>query len=321
MVLKRAYTEKNLELYMSSFSEESRFGNASEYLWDIEQERAIHQKMFASAKEIDLNIEELLIEESTETYKSTIYNYRLNVQLPSRQVLHAQGQVSLEFVQNKLGYWQINSFREINSGRNSPWNKTVTNSAANDSIDYFPLTVGNYWTYHDRINPTLPDVQASITDSLVIRGNLYYILQQFGFPFFIQPAFVRVNSIQQLIIFIPTDSSALAIFDLAATVGDSSIIQFPGDREIRIVELFSKKDSSKVPAGTFTDVLEFLITDFNSGSRSIYEFAANVGIIRQRGENQELVLKNAKVNGRKYPLMTDVETRFLSWAQIKLSFR
>jgi hypothetical protein len=319
--LKRSYAERNLDLYMSSLSEESRFGDATEYLWGIEQEKTIHQKMFASAKEIDLDINELLVDESAYTYKSTIYNYRLNVQLRNEQVLEAQGQASLEFVQNKLGFWQINSFREINTARNIPSNKTVRTSTANDSIDYFPLTVGNYWNYYDRINPTLPDVQAIVTDSLIIRGNLYYSFQQFGFPFFIQPAFVRVNSIQQLIIFIPPDSSELTIFDLGATIGDSLFLQFPGAHDVMIVELQSKRDSLKVPAGTFANVLEFLITDFGSGSRYIYEFAANVGIIRQRGTNQELVLKNAQVNGKKYPLITGVETRFLSWSQIKLRFR
>jgi hypothetical protein len=87
-----------------------------------------------------------------------------------------------------------------------------------------------------------------------------------------------------------------------------------------VVELISHKDSVTAPAGTFKDVLEFLITDYNSGSRYLFEFAANIGVIWKDGTNQVLALKRAFVNGKKYPVVVSVGTRHFNWTQIKMSF-
>lgn len=318
--LAHAYGQKNLELYMSSFSEECEISDGSQYLWGKEQERSIHQKMFRGVKEIDLNIGTLRTEEATETNKKAVCDYRLTLRFPTEQVLEARGEVALELVKNELGAWYIGSLHEIRNGLGNLSRKIVNISAANDSIDYFPLRVGNYWTYEEQFIPTLPGYTTIVTDSVIIRGNLYYSLQDLILPFFMQPAFVRVDSLQQLKQFFPADSSELTIFNFAALVGDTLIIQPSDDSEIIVVELISQKDSVTVPAGKFANVLEFLITDFNSGGRFTYEFAADIGLIRQTGTNQILALKKAYVNAKKYPLTTSVEARYLNWTQVKLSF-
>jgi hypothetical protein len=84
-----------------------------------------------------------------------------------------------------------------------------------------------------------------------------------------------------------------------------------------IVELLRERDSVTVPAGTFFNVKEFMITDVNSGSRFWYEFAHSVGLIRQRGSNTINELVSAEVNGR---LIVSVESQNYSWSEIKRRF-
>jgi len=127
--------------------------------------------------------------------------------------------------------------------------------------------------------------------------------------------------LRQFNAFFIEDSSEHAIFDFAADLGDSLIFTHPNAPAITVVELVSHKDSVALPAGTFLNVIEFLMTDFSSGSRFIYEFAANVGAIRQRGTNQVLALKSASVNGNKYPIITSVRQNVFSWTQMKSTFR
>lgn len=313
--LSEAYEGKNVARYLGSFSEDCRFLDGGEYLWGKTQEQKIHQRMFGAAKSIDLRLTEALNEEVTETSRRTIYHYYLQIQLPSEEPLEAQGMVELGLAKRTIGTWQINSFGELNAGVQKAAPTASKTHAIISEVDYFPLQVGNQWTYEETIT-TLPDVRTIVTDSVMIRGELYYSLQDFGFPYFMQPTFLRVDSVKRIKLFVAADSSVLTIFDLAAEIGDSLIFQPPGLNEIAVVELISRKDSLRVPAGTFHDVLEFLITDYNSGSRFLYEFAPDIGITRQRGTNSELVLKSAQVNG----IVVSVETRDLNWTQIKISF-
>jgi len=316
-----AYKERNLELYMSSFNEESKFSDGSQYLWGKEQERSIHQRMFRGVKDIDLNMGELRTQEATENNKKGLCDYRLTLRFPSEQTLEARGQVELAMVKNERGAWHIDSFHEIRNGLGNLARKLVAISAASDSVDYFPLTVGNCWNYENQLFPTIPGYNTIVTDSIMVHGNLYYRVQDHVLPFFTQPALVRVDSLQQLKVFFPTDSSESTVFNFTAAVGDTLIFQPPGEKYFQVIELLSQNDSLKVPAGTFANVLKFLVTDFGSGSRFTYEFAAEIGLIKQTGTNQILTLKSAYIDGRKYPLPTSVESRYLTWTQIKLSFR
>jgi len=311
--LTQAYKEKNLEGYSSSFTDDSQFYQESEYLWGKAQEEKIHRKMFAAVKTIELKMTEAWNEEATETTRRTVYNYQLKVELLSEQILQGEGQVSLDFVKNENGYWQINSFRELDTGLRKlgqPVSSTVTN---NDSVDYFPLRVGNRWTYENQLYPKMPDVQTTVTDSLIIRGQLYYKVQDA----FFSTSLLRVDSLQNLKMLMTEDSSEVTLFKFQAAVGDTWSYSYPNFGGRIVVELISRQDSLEVPAGTFKDVLEFQTTvDFLLVS--LDEFAANVGRIRQRGENQEVVLKSAEVNGRKYPVIVSVETHYFNWTKIKL---
>ncbi len=311
--LSRAYQETTLDGYLSTFSEDCRFLYGGNYLWGKADEQKIHQRMFAAAKSVELKLTEALNEEATETSRRSIYHYFLQIELRSEQTLEAQGMVELELAKSTIGTWQVNSFGELDTGLQKSAQTTSKTPAINNDVDYFPLRVGNQWIYEETIFP-IPDIRTVVTDSVMIRGELYYSVQDFGYPFV--TGLLRVDSLHQLKTFIPADSSEYVIFDLNADFNDSLIFVPPGTSEIAVVELISRKDSLRVPAGTFHDVLEFLITDYNSGSRFLFEFAPDIGIIRQRGTNSELVLKSAQVNG----IVVSVETRDLNWTQIKKSF-
>lgn len=316
--LMKAYEQRDLERYLGTFTETCTFGLAHKQLWDKDQEGKIHRRMFSQAREIELKIRALTMEAVSPTLKIGVYDYHLRLALQDHEMVQAEGQVALEFAQDGGGQWFINTFRELRSGLPRIADGTLRSQSTQDSVDYFPLTVGNHWTYEEQFAPNVPDVEVEVVDSLIIKGNLYYTLHDSGFPFFSN--IVRVDSLSQLRMFFTADSSERVVFDFGASVGDSVIFVPPGATDIMVVELISEQDSLRVPAGIFKDVLEFHICDFNSGSVWSYEFAADVGMIRQQGTNQELALKSALVNGTKYPIITGIPRKYLSWAQIKKRF-
>ncbi len=319
--LSQAYHEKNVERYLSTLSEDCRFLDSFDNLWGKTQEQRIHQKMFGSTKTIELKLSEGWNKEVTETTRRTVYHYYLQVQLLSTERLEAKGQVELVFAKTPFNTWQINSFRELKTGLQKIAPAASDDHVTKSEVDYFPMGVGNRWTYEEQFAPNIPDIEVLVIDSVMIRGNLYYQSEAYGWGLFpISASFARQDSLHQLRLFVEDDSTEHLVFNLAAEIGDSLTFIPPNATEVMVVELKSHKDSLTVPAGTFKDVLEFLITDNNSGSVYLYEFAANIGVIRQRGTNQVLALKSAFVNGEKYPVVVGVETRYFTWTQIKMSF-
>jgi hypothetical protein len=180
------------------------------------------------------------------------------------------------------------------------------------------LRVGNRWSYEE-IYWHYSDYESIVKDSLIIGGNTYYSVEDFGAPpvIFTRPAYLRIDSLQQLHMFFETDSTDVILFDFRAAIGDSLIFTPPGFSEIVVVELLRQMESVTVPAGIFGNVLEFLLTDYNSGSRYTYEFAEGIGLIRQRVPGEIFVLKSAYVNGE---LIVSVEAEKHDWTEIKRCF-
>jgi len=311
-----SYNNRNLDIYLRNFSEDCQFKQGSEFLWGISREEQIHERLFASVTAVDLNLTELRSEQLTEARHVGVYNYDLSVELPTEQVLLAQGQVEFEFVKDAQERWRIQSFSDLKDRFSKSAQGVFIATATEDSVDYFPLRVGHKWNYEE-ILFNMPGYETIVTDSLILRGKLYYSLKDFVFPFFMQPTFARVDSFGEFKMFFPADSSELTIFKFNAAVGDTWSFQPPGNLNFpTTVELIARKDSLKVPAGTFKNVLEYLLT-INFSTRVLYEFGENIGMIRQRGENQELVLKNAFING---DIIVSVNTKQYSWTQIKMGF-
>lgn len=313
-----AYNEKNLKRYMEKYSRQISFFDGMLELWGYDTEKRIHDKLFEQATRINLEMQRAGDMIVTDSSRQSAYNYRMSLELNHAPATMVEGEVVLDFIKNEDDNWLITSFRERNGKLNKPSNFA---SVPDDSVDYFPLRVGNSWTYEEQFAPGVKNRKVVIEDSVMIKGNLLYQAAAPGYFFVISASFARQDSLKELILFVEDDSTERIIFDFAAAVGDSITFTPPNAFEEMVVELIGRKDSLAVPAGTFADVLEFLITDNNSGSRFLYEFAANIGLVRQRGTNQVMALKSAFINGKKYPVITHVKTKYTTWTQIKRRFR
>lgn len=312
-----AYHERNLERYMNSFSDQSLFLDGARELWGYDTEKLIHKKMFAMATEIDLEMRALGDHFVSGDRVQAAYVYRLNLQWADESPTTAQGEVLLEF-KNEGDNWRIASFRER---KNVLRKGSGAMFAAHDSVDYFPLRIGNSWTYEEQLFHGKENRTVLIEDSVMINDNLFYQAADQGYFFIVSGSFARQDSLHQLRLFVEDDSTELVIFSFAAEIGDTLFFTPPNASERVAVELINRKDSLTVPAGTFSDILEFQVSDFNSGSVYASEFAANIGLIRWHGTNSISALKSALVNGKKYPIITGIKNVYASWTQIKSGFR
>jgi hypothetical protein len=309
--LSQAYEEKNLEGYLSLFDEDAQFLSGGDYLWGKAREQEIHQRLFAAAKTIELSLTEGWNEEATETNRRTVYHYYLQVQLPGTESLVAQGQVELGLAKTSSDVWQIKSFGDLKAGSQKSTSATSSAPIINNTADYLPLRVGNTWVYKNTAIEQPQILQTTITDSLIINGKLFYNIENFlyisGYPNRVDSGLLKT--------FVEKDSSELTVLDFNAAFGDTLLFTPPDLEYPMIVELLWERDSVTVPAGTFFNVKEFVITDVNSGSLFFYEFAESVGIIRQRhGTLTVNELISAQVNGR---LIVSVESLDHSWTEIK----
>lgn len=309
-----AYRDRDLAHYMAVYDEQIAFYDGEIEVWEHEVEQRVHEKMFDLATGIELSMQQLAGSIVNEGHLQQTYRYHLKLVQGNKPTIRGDGEVLLEFVSTSANKWKIKAFQERRIGLKKE-------ALVNHSVDYFPLRVGNSWTYEEQLAPGIEDTEVLIEDSVMINGDLYYQAAGHGYFFIVSGSFARQDSLRQLRLFVEDDSTELIIFDLAADIGDSLTFVPPNASEEMVVELISRKDSLTVPAGTFANVLEFLITDNNSGSRYLYEFAAGIGLIRQRGTNQVMSLKRAIINGQKYPVITSVGTDYPSWTQIKGGFR
>jgi len=175
-----SYQERNIERYMSNYADSSIFLDGQIQLWGVGVEKSLHERMFEAARELDLTMRPIANETHGEGSVQTTYRYQVNLQPTSGAAMRASGEVALAFIRGEGNGWKILSFRE----RERVLKKTSdVIHIRQDSVDFFPLRVGNSWTYEEQFAPNIPDVEAVVSDSLMLRGNLYYSLQNSGFPF------------------------------------------------------------------------------------------------------------------------------------------
>lgn len=178
-------------------------------------------------------------------------------------------------------------------------------SAAEDlkylgTLSFFPLTVGNSWTFsHDQ--------QDKIIDTLRIDGKLYYRFERFrGFP----NALLRLSDDGKL--FMRADTAEQMWLDFAAKVEDQWPVRGPTGEIEWTATLQSKTDTVRVPAGTFSPCYRFYFKFAGNDNDWAEWYAPNVGPVKREligFANIEYPLERAVINGKELPTSVSDEDR------------
>lgn len=160
--------------------------------------------------------------------------------------------------------------------------------------EYFPLQVGNWWTFSKSLTET-------IIDTVRINDSLYFQFDQFRH---IPHALLRMTSDNTLLI--RAHDSEQMWLDFAANIGDSWPVKTPLSEWS--VHLESKTDTITVPAGTFTNCYRFWF-QFNGADNDWLEwYAPGVGPVKRILYGFAVIeypLTSAFVNGYYLPTKID----------------
>jgi hypothetical protein len=186
------------------------------------------------------------------------------------------------------------------------------------SADYYPLAVGDHWTYG--FMPGTKKYDADITQKKTINGVTGYALsidQEYSFMA------AEPTGIYQLAQGEPGDPTSALVFDppqriykLPFVVGDSwytPVLLEPSKPKSQIVLLYGavkSLDDITVPAGSFKGCVHVLIDDPRDSPSDVTElwFAAGVGVVKTRTyisrdglapKTYDTELISYKLNGRK----------------------
>ncbi len=144
----------------------------------------------------------------------------------------------------------------------------------NKSDSFYPLNIGNQWTYNEQFPNT-----ESVADTAIINGTTYYNIKS---SHIIQPDFwIREND--NIVYFFDTQSNSEHIlFDFKTKSGDSWDMPDGfgctiGDR----IELVSDSETISTPIGTFHNCYHFhhKTRCMDGGLRDTW-FAKGIGIVK-----------------------------------------
>lgn len=182
-----------------------------------------------------------------------------------------------------------------------------------DSIDYFPLVVGNRYTYYQSL-PCPPDTVRSrygpwggnlVRDTTFINGRKYFMTIVAGLEIGSDTA--RVDSSGNMVI--RRRGIEQTFYKFHAAVGDTWAYQIEvGGREYRyIATMKSRADTVRVHAGTFPNCLRI---GFDVPGIKDEEFddwlAPNFGLVFRCVQEPREVYE-ATVNGIHYPIISSVQ--------------
>jgi hypothetical protein len=184
--------------------------------------------------------------------------------------------------------------------RTAPLHKATEDLKYLEALSFFPLTVGNSWTFsHDQ--------QDKISDTLRLDGKLYYRFERFrGFP----NALLRLADDGKL--FIRTDTTESTWLDFAANVEDQWPVRGPTGEIEWTATLQSKTDTVRVPAGTFSPCYRFYFKFAGNDNDWAEWYAPNVGPVKREligFAYIEYPLERAVINGEELPTAVSDEDR------------
>jgi len=165
----------------------------------------------------------------------------------------------------------------------------------------FPLAVGNAWTLQQKQTQTR--YKDSVGDSLRLAGKLY-----FRFDHFREFNNVALRLADDGRLYMRLDTTEQVWLDFGAKPGDTWPVIAPNKLATWTVQLLSRTDTIKTPAGTFTQSLRFHFKFPGADNDWVEWYGINVGPARrlQYGIAPfEYDLHSAIINGN--PLPTAVE--------------
>ncbi len=165
--------------------------------------------------------------------------------------------------------------------------------------NYFPLALGNSWTYTIEGRAASGTVTVSVTESVETAGRQYFRLEGFT-P---QPALVRVGSRDRLWEFRPDSGTEHLWYDFGAAEGTTWMSELPHPC-LGTAKLASRSSGAEVPVGDFDPVLVIRYGATFCSDAGIQEeiFAPGIGLLRRTETTiagpRSMVLTEARVGSR-----------------------
>ena len=176
----------------------------------------------------------------------------------------------------------------------------VTNLQAQDSTDYFPLHVGDFWRYKG-------DEQQwdaiKVVDTSIIDGKRYYV-RQHPIPYTYYDT-LGVDSLREVFQYVGNENWTLYKFN--ASVGDTWSYTYitPLDTQHVVIRLTAKLDSFTVGSGPLKGVYRNVLVFYNDipGTYDAWSYdylAPGLGLIYREWQLDRRILYGAIINGKLY---------------------
>lgn len=163
-------------------------------------------------------------------------------------------------------------------------------------VNYMPLALGNTWKYEAREQAVTRLLARTVTGVASIRNVLWYVINQ--------EDTVRVNALNEYVII--KNKQEIIQFKLDAGEGDSWSLGENEEGQEVMGMLVSRREKIEVPAGTFSNCLQFKF--FSPAGTSVDTtymwLAPNVGFIKKTNSLDDTlfsVLLEAIIAGKTYP--------------------
>lgn len=185
--------------------------------------------------------------------------------------------------------------------------RTRATRFASDDLKYlssaasFPLAIGNTWTLQQKI--TQVRYQDNVIDSVRVAGKLYFRFDRFR----------EFNSVPLRLaddgkLYMRLDTTEQVWLDFGAKVGDTWPVIAPNKLATWTVQLQSRSDTVKTPAGTFTQCLRFRFKFPGADNDWEEWYAPNIGPVKRLQYSIALFeynLQSAVINGSPLPTSVD----------------
>ncbi|MGP8330476.1 MAG: hypothetical protein ACT6FF_09205 [Methanosarcinaceae archaeon] len=320
--LSKAYNEQNTEKYLACLAEDFKSTSGKEH-WDKKEEREIHTNMFSGknkAKKINLELPGIQVstDHLPENFLRLTCHYLLSLTYQDNFTDEAQGQIRFYLKKDEHDSWKIYEWCEQN------YLSKNLSATDGDSVDWFPLQVGNWWYYQSEPVGFEWDKRHEIIDTTTIENQIYFDMKitpvMADSQHYIRHEYFRKDSLSQIWRKTAVEKPEHILYKLNTTVGDTWSYQDENGAVFKI-SFYDTAATSRTPLGFFNNCKSFMFSDSYSNYliTLLQTLAPNIGPIDIGFECGSMLLTKARVNGIYYS--PDVAVQTISWQQIKTHFK